>query len=455
MTVTSSDVDTMMANVVGAFYDNNNHRIFPAYGDAVNWGKKNSAGSSGPWWMMAQMLHLFAEKARAFPADSATRARISQQASFILSQYTDIQLKSDGSTDGTINVSDDAAWKMLSFCDLHRITGEPAWLSRLQEALPKILNLYRDPNNPQNDAGNGVLWSPYGLLYAIPTQGATQNIATTYEAGIALAALYVYEQTGTVGFLNYAKGMALRWTKSSSASDPGFQDTGDNPGAYWTEMNLAPGGITPRIVVNQPVDPVDGKHHPFRNGGSPHMIQGAMGIAVVCAKLYRTLNDASFRTHAAEIVSALGSTSIYLVTAGKFLNDRDPYTAGFFACEFVREVLSLKTEGVDPGDKVRTGFVTTGQYIASNPVSGGYYSADWGIPDGYRNGSQNNSTDSWTANGTQHPGDQAVPQQIMTTANSALVILAGYEATALTGEILTDTDGTPLTDAQSNTLVDA
>lgn len=480
MAVTSAQIDTMIANCMAAFYDESSQsvahmpRIAPCSGDSTTWGLRRDNLTMGPWWMMADMLRLMVERCRVFPNDTQMINRIKQQAAFLVSQFSESQLqgdgghKADGSQDGTIYASDDAGWKMQSYCDLHRITKDPAWLIRAKIAMPKILITFADPYHPSNDAGDGIKWSPYGLRYSRPDDNsAPGNVSSSIETGMVQAALYIYEKTGTLGFLNYAKGMAARWLASSTPAQgatTGFQDTVENPGAFFVELILDQSPVIPWIRFVPPTDP-DGKNHPFRNGGSPHMIQASMGVGVVCAKLYRLTKDNSWLAAVKQIMTALSSTSIYLVTSGKFLNDRDPFSAGFFACDFVREALSLRSEGVDPGDVVRSGFVNTAQYILTNPVAGTapdqniYYSADWGVPTDYRNGYGSGDpkspakSHSWTENGTLNPGDQAVPQQIMTTAMSGMMAMAGYLCGTLTGATLTD-GGSTLTD-NGQTLIDA
>lgn len=470
MTITETQINTMMTNIMVAFYDDNipinvvnMPRIAPGNPDGSIWGKRDDAIAMGPWWMMADMLRLMAEHCRAFPSDQQMVTRVHQQAAFLAASYSEAQLQSDGfnsdgSPDGTIYSSDDAAWKIQSFCDLHRVTKDAAWLYRAQIALPKCLNRFKDPNHAQVNAGDGILWSPYGILYAgTDNPGQPQNISSSIETGMVQAALYIHEQTGIQGFLNYALGMGQRWIKPSSAADPGFQGTGTNQGAFFVEMGLNP--VAP-VYRQPPPTAADGTQPPFRNGGSTYMIQASMGVGVVCAKLYRITKDASWLTPIQQIIGALASTSVYLVSAGKFLDDRDPYSVGFFACDFVRDVLSLHAEGIDAGNVVRTGFVTTGQYILSNPLQGTapdtnvYYSADWGIPaDDVRNGYSTTGYRSWTDAGAANPGQQAVPQQITTTSMSGMMALAGYLCGTLTGATLTD-GGSILTD-NGQTLVDA
>ena len=478
MSLTVADIDTVYAKVCSAFFDNNSPpnnvnmpRIVPTVPGGSAYGQRADGMIQGTFWIMAQMLRFLVERCRSAPNDVDSAIKVQQQAAYLTSTatfngqmigYTDTQLASAGDTDGTIAASDDAAWKLLVMCDLHNITGDAAWLNRVSSALPLILARYRDPDSAQVDGGDGVRWSPYGIEYAIPGEDPNgQERSTLYEVGIALASIYVYEQTGVSGFLAYPQYMFAVWQQY-------FKDSGDNPGAYWVDIHLRNSDSIdgtpyhqPLRQFNEPQDLTDNnRRHPVR-GESGHSSGLLMAMGVLSAKLYQITGSATYLSEMTGVVAALSNPHIFLMPDGTILNDRDAWTAGFFACEFVREVLSQSAAGIDPSGTLRSAFITTGTYILSQGARpGGFYSEDWGSPGALKNGTSANLPATWDAQGG-YPnainGGEANPAQMMVTANAAIMILAGFVAGSTTGNVLTDPDtgdtlvdpttGLPLTDA--------
>jgi len=505
MPLSTTQINTVRDNVIASFWQpnppapgNNLPRILATEGGPTSqFGFPAPSQFPGTYWQMTQMLRFMVSWYQEFPSDSLMLTRIQQQAAFIAdTQYGfnrpngagGFYLDDNGLNDSTINVSDDAAWKLLSFCDLHKVTGDPAWLQRAQLVLPKILSVYRDPNGSPTDVGNGVIFSAYGILYGIQyvnARGETVYQATydtpqssLYESGIALAALYIYEQTGIQGFREYAVKITDRFIaeatlpdRTSSTASYGLRDRIDNPGAYFQGLHLVGPQINgdqtplhmPRDLSVAPT--INGVRRIARNGGNPYFFQGTIAVGLLCARLYRLTGNTGYLNRIREIVGALSSSSSFLVASDNtLLSNRDPYTAGFFVCEFVREVLyGLRSNNIGDVDTLLGIFASTGLSIATNGIrSSTYYSADWGSPSYPQNGGSSatdtGSSTSWDKNYAAHPGssttpaDQASALQIMTTANSASMALAGYMA-GLRGTTLVDGSQT-LSETNGSTLVE-
>jgi hypothetical protein len=264
------------------------------------------------------------------------------------------------------------------------VTRDSFWLDAAKTALPAILARFidSDAGNIQTTSGP-VTWNKYGVQYATDAGDfQPKDTSSAYEAGMAIAATYIYNKTGIQGYLDYAKAVANNFRTY-------LKDTGDNPGVYWIEFNLAPhtaNGFTepkysPREQRMEPEDPSDPvnpsnpsgpkKRHPIR-GRSAHSLGQTMAMGVLFAELYFIDGDQVWLSEGISVCAAIVNT--YRIN-GRLLNDRDIMTQGYFAPHFVRSALALHEAGADPTGTLRAAISDTGSYIATSGVrETNYYS---------------------------------------------------------------------------------
>ena len=123
------------------------------------------------------------------------------------------------------------------------------------------------------------------------------------------------------------------------------------------------------------------------------------------ARLYRASGDDTYRQRAVRTADALRKR---LTTAGGvFINDRDAWADGMFAGDWAREVLSLP--GI--GGEHRLALQRTADSICANART----------PDGLFGGSWSGPA---AGDGSAWFRKQSTPQQIMTSARSANMVIA-------------------------------
>jgi hypothetical protein len=354
---------------------------------------------------------------------SDTSSRIRQHLDLLKTSYAQSDasrgLGSDGSGDGTINVSDDAAWKMQMLEGYHRVTGDPSLVTDLTNAIIAINAHYADGfGEGASRVPNGRLpFSRFGMLYARPEQDPNgQGRATTYEVGTMLASLYVYGLTGERAFLAYPATVYQS-----------FKATLQRPsGIYYQTLQLDPLGRHDGTSFHHPIDANPGDAVVPVQGYTGLTIGGTVGMALLAARLYRATREDRYRRDAVQICQ--GIVTDYLQN-GRIVCDRDPWTAGFYFLPFAREVLSLP--GIDADKIVAQALVQSGRQILttrrriSGLTNGWGYSAEWSgntaptIAGGFS---------TWEAHGAAanggRGGGQAGLQQIMTQASSGMVVQA-------------------------------
>jgi hypothetical protein len=120
------------------------------------------------------------------------------------------------------------------------------------------------------------------------------------------------------------------------------------------------------------------------------------------------------------------------------VNARDPWTNGYWAPAYAAEVLTLP--GVDPDHRLRQAMIATAKAILSQRTSDGYYGADWTGPE--RNPVNGSMT--WIEDAARRSGSgagQALPQQIMTSSNSASMVQGGLAAETIHPRLVSHAGG--------------
>lgn len=392
----------------------------------------NARGES--FWQEAQYFHFLSNDRKlrtggVLAEDSQAAlasARLVAQRQLWHTIYTSDELAGDGSSDGTINVSDDAAWKLQALKAIHELTGSAEDLQTLRAAIRSVLLLYVDSFTPGHRRTSGdLIFSAFGCLYAQRGQDPNgQGRSTTYETGIMDAALYVAKVGGIEDhiFRDYAQTayQSFRATLQQLS------------GIYFQTLQLDP---TSRFDSTPFLKPIDaGKPRP-RQDYDGVTIGGTMGMAVVASELFRQTGDRQFHSDALHIVSGIGSE--YLQN-GCIICDRDPWTAGFWGYDFAVRVLSLP--GADPNGAVAEAIIATANRILQSrtPIDVYSYHRAYGYSAEWSGNTQasigesrigaNDGIVSWEANGAKanngRGGGQASPNQIMTSSSSGTMVQA-------------------------------
>ena len=141
-----------------------------------------------------------------------------------------------------------------------------------------------------------------------------------------------------------------------------------------------------------------------------------MAMGVLHAHLYRLTGDDTYRLRAIRTAEAILA---HLVTGkGVYLNDRDAWSNGVFAGDWVREVLTL------PGISAKHAAVlrATADSICHNArTADGFYGGSWSGP-------AEGPASRWFVGNSK-------PQQIMTSANSVNVIVAAAALEVVHGSV--------------------
>ncbi|WP_242098004.1 hypothetical protein [Sphingomonas sp. CROZ-RG-20F-R02-07] len=380
------------------------------------------------FWQMAQ-FHKLLFGQWVFDQSATAREAIGANWRAIRTTYSDAQLRGDGRADQSISVSDDAGWKAAFLAQVHTVTGDPAALHDLEEMIPAVTARFLDPNQPRlfhgkTPAGRALFSNPHGILYAAQEDrhayATYGRVSTLYEATLALAALYAYEQDKDPAYLSYAKE-TYRWIHTDLRNVKQSSDD-TATGVYLCELMLEPAGLqsdhpqAKNRYYGKPVRALSAEY-----GG------GTLAMAVLAARLYRLTHDSAYLVEARDIIKAFVLPDAFgRWRKGRllFVNARDPWTEGYWYPEAVAEVLTLP--GIDPAGTFRSAVRNTAAAIMAARMPDGYYGADWsGTELDPADGVMTWFEESTRANGGRG-GGLAAPRQIMTSANSALLLQAAH-----------------------------
>ena len=262
--------------------------------------------------------------------------------------------------------TDDAGWHIMEFLIYYNLFGDEWCLERAINLTESSYRLGLD------DVFGGGMW------YLI------NEMKSVYAASIIMSALELYEITGDEKMYNDTLDAYL-WIESHLRRDDGL---------YFVDYNQ--GGPVGR---ERPDD--------IREAGSVTFIGGNMGMAVINARLYRSTGEDMFLQRALSTVDGILAKQY---TNGILLSDRDAWTNASFVKEFVSEVLTLP--GVNP--EFEKAIYRTAKNIATiGRTEEGFYGASWHFPpyDAYNR---------WHSNGPTRP------EQIMTSATSANMVISAY-----------------------------
>ena len=411
------------------FWEGRVGRISPTQG---NGGPQNGlvvgSQSATTFWQMAQFHKVLFGEWRIDHRVEA-KAEIAANWRYIRQTYTMAQLSGDGRDDQSVSVSDDGGWKANFLAQVHSVTGDPEALHALEEMLPTITSRFLDPNQPRifhgkSPTGRPFYSNPHGILYAsdrdINSYRTYGRVSTLYEITLALAALYAYEHDGNPAYLSYARA-TFSWVYSD------LRNIKESPldaatGIYLCELKLDPADIRSGHL--------EAKNRYYTKpvrGLSAEYSGGTLAMAVLAARLYHLTRDPAYLSEARSIADSFTRLDAFgrqRRAVRLFVNDRDPWTDGYWYPDFVLEVLPLP--GVDPSGNFKAALYSTASAIIAQRTKEGYYGADWSGPElDTADGVSTWREESHRANNGRG-GGSAAPDQIMTSANSVLVMQAAH-----------------------------
>ena len=341
-------------------------------------------------WAHAMMLFGMETMLEA-TGDPAIRDRINAQWQFTRENFNEEQLSRAG-TWPNIAV-DDAGWDAMAYMLWYRITGDDYALRVAGRTIRNAYDYWKD-----GEVGNG-LW--YTRADSNEDNNATYK--SLYSAALILAALEYCEATGDQELLDETLAL-YRWIEENLMRD-GFKDYGDYTidcadHLYFTDFNVNRPGRTERNGPDGGMRPMD-----IQEAGSVSFLGGNMAMGVIHARLYAMTGEESYLTRAIETVRAI--TDGPYNNGGVLLNDRDAWTTAAFAGLWAKEVLILP--GVTDEDKEL--LYNTARSIAENArTPEGYYGGSWSGP-------AEGDGSAWCCAGS-------MPEQLMTSANSANILFA-------------------------------
>jgi hypothetical protein len=294
--------------------------------------------------------------------DPLTKHRIASEWARMKRVYTMKELVEAG---GNIHpAADDCGWDAALYWVFYRDLGDPYALEMAKGLVDNAYNRWHD------DKLGGGMW-----------YDNSRTIKSLYCIQIPITAWHIWEATGDISYREKAMN-CYDWTESHLARPDGL---------YFMDFN-----------ADGPV----GKERPndIHEAGSVSSFAGSMAMAVFHARLYRETGDKKYLDRA--IRTAEGISRV-LVKNGAYYSDRDAWTSGTFAPDWVQEVLTLP--GIHPKHKQL--LLNTADSICKNDrTEDGYYGGCWGGP-------ADGPGSPWSMIGSR-------PQQIMTSATTGLMVIS-------------------------------
>ena len=318
----------------------------------------------GILWERA-MLFITLENLWQVTGDTTLLQRLQADWRYTKKMFTVGQLEACGQASGTNWAADEAGWSALMYLAAHRATGDEDALARARGLVRASFGQWLD-----DQLGGGMWYSD------------KRDRKSLYQTALVLAALRIHELTGDAYFREQAL-QCYTWMETHLLREDGL---------YWCDC-----GASGPLGQNRPQD--------IHEAGSVLFLGGNMAMGVIHARLFRTTHDDKYRERALRNAAAL----IKQVTTkeGVFIDDRDAWTNGVFAGDWVREVLSLP----GAGGEHRTVLRKTADSIFSNArTSTGFFGGSWSGP------AEGEGSIWWKK--------KSLPGQIMTSANAVNMIVA-------------------------------
>jgi hypothetical protein len=315
--------------------------------EAVHGGVVVSKGR-GVMWERATVLCAL-ETLASVAGDDEARKRICAQWRYDKAQYKPAELQACGPGSGA-PWCDDAAWQVIYYVIAFQQCGDPDALTAAEGLLENIHARWWDE---QLDGG---LW-----------YNDQRKVKSLYAVAYVYGALGVYAATGDHHYLNRARAQ-YDWIEQHLLRPDHL---------YWCDFSAGP-----PANPEHPAGPV-GANRPndIRSAGSVTYLGGNLGMAACEAWLYELTGEDSWRLAALRTTTALHEH--LCDSSGRFINDRDAFTNGFFVSAWSRRVAGLR--GSEPAlDNLRrtaraiARLRTGSSYTPIYGVGGaGFYPGDW------------------------------------------------------------------------------
>ena len=311
------------------------------------------------------MLYLTLENFYRLRTNGMIQQRLQADWSRTKNAYTTNELEGCGQDSGTNWAVDDAGWSALMYLAAFNATGDSSALDRAKGLVNCAFNRWQD------DLLGGGMW-----------YRDAKDIKSLYQAAIVMSSLRTYELTGDQSFFDRAFS-CYSWMENYLLRADGL---------YWVDYDSSG-----PIGEDRPDD--------IHEAGSMVSLGGAMAMGVLHARLYRMTTNEVYRARA--IRTANGISDRLLTLGGIYLNDRDAWTQGTFAGDWVREVLSLPGISAKHWTTLRISADSIATYART---TNGFYGGSWSGP-------SEGTNSAWWAIGSK-------PEQITTSSSSANVIVA-------------------------------
>jgi hypothetical protein len=316
----------------------------------------------GVLWERA-MFYLVLNNLRNVSADTNLAQRLNADWNRTKSVYTSNELASCGQ--GSKNPAvDDAGWSSLMYLAAYQSTGDAYALDRVKSIVTNAFGRWQD------NSGGGMWYND------------AHQIKSLYQVAIVLSSLKIYELTGEQYFYDHAFA-CYSWMETNLLRSDGL---------YWCDYDSS--GPVGQDRFDQ-----------IAETNSVVSLGGAWAMGILHSRLYQMTDNDSYRSRA--IRTANGIFNKLATAQGVCINDRDAWTQGVFAADWVREVLVL------PGIESKHWMVlwTTADSIYKNArTTNGYYGGSWSGP-------AEGPGSAWWVAGSR-------PEQIMTSSSSVNMIAA-------------------------------
>ena len=380
-------------NLMKNYLDSENHRLYPTFwgfknGTVTNTGKTATFEGAGSVWELTVMLMALDTYAQSLEQGSEEYVSVAKIITNTVKMLTDYYPENMITTAAvTPNwAMDDTGWTTMCLLlgyHYNKVLGNADDSALCYRYAKKLFH------------------SAYDTFYSVDLGGLCYTPEKTgldlYAATLALAGYYINliqpDEKVQSQFEDIYNGMETLLRRPD--------------GLYWMGVNEKG---------------TDSASNPYgiREGGSCTYIGGNMAMAVLNMLLGN--EDKAYET-------VLGITRFESYGNGAFMNDRDAWNNTFFLGMFVREVMG---KGVADGHTDRALYATVTMVLENACFEDGYYGASWSGPKepsslGYP------SEGEYSTEGRNHWGVQynnnglnigSTPQQIMTSATTAHVLLA-------------------------------
>jgi hypothetical protein len=403
----ASGYTQLYTDLINRWWDPTNNRI---WGMTGGYARDNTR----PWEWTMSIFHMnIYWKAKQGDADAQTK--VGQNFIELLGRRGQSFLSTVSTTDHTsyIGGSDDLSWCLMYYTQVHDITANATALQIASDLFASGLTVFADP------AAKGA-----GLLYVTDDYAATfghYRVCATNDIFTALAGLYIDEKKGTTTRRSFATN-TYAWVKQYAFHPKGV---------LYCEVNLDPAvSGTPKSFETTPLTPI-----------APHYALTTIAFSFAFMTLCKRLNDvapnAQYITDINNMMAAILRSDTYLRPGNILLPDRDGWGNGLGFPNFVAEVLPLAGLNATLVAKMKRAILSTAlsvcrqrtdnYYFNANTTFGaGFYGADWTGPELGTNGMM-----TWFQTGNSE--GIAVPEQIMTTGNNALVVTAAAMISGVAG----------------------